>query len=331
MNQDIIKSLNLEIAEIIKSKDEPDKKLTALGEVKERMELLLSKETTEQKRLMTVICEVSGNQYVLAKKFAEAEKQYRLMLQYSAQLYKKDQTRFDLLLAQANLRMGVFYKDLLKISAILPRPVTLNEKQKPVYDMCIKLFQNAVQAAINKVKAGNQAAVELQTKAMNHLMMLRAAIGEYQEAEKIGVQLVKVGKALFQVTDDAPHALELAQWMVNLATVYTIQKNFVKAMEMHEDCIYVLEDKEKENPQIFDLRLASEYINLGNVCTAIPEEEKQVPEYYDKGTALFRKLNQDYQNRYEKEEKQICGIVGNYYRKKGQEEKANLYLQKAGL
>lgn len=316
MNQDIVKSLNLEIGEIIKSKDAPLKKLTALDELKGRMDVLLTKTSVEYKHLMTIICEVSGNQYVLEKNHVEAEKQYRQMTKFAAELYQKDKAKFDLLLGQANFRLGVFYKDLLKVKGIMPRPVTLNEKQKPVHDMSIKLFQTSVQAALEKIKVGNPAAVELQTKAMNCLMQLRAVVGDYKEAEKIGIQLVKVGKALFQVTDDAPHALALSEWMVNLATVYTIQKEFVKAMELHEDCIYVLEDKQDQNPQAFGIRLASEYINIGNVCAVIPEETAQVDGYYEKGISLIKELNQTYGNRYANEEKQMQALVDGYHKRK---------------
>ena len=48
------------------------------------------------------------------------------------------------------------------------------------------------------------------------------------------------------MTDDAPHAIELAQWMNTLASIYSFHKDHVKALEMMEDCIYVLEDKEQE-------------------------------------------------------------------------------------
>lgn len=316
MNQNIIKSLNLDLAEIMKSSAAPEEKLERLRELNERADVLLVKGSKEKKRFLTVFHEVSGNQYVSMKNMLEAEKQYRKMMTQATELFKGDSKQFDLLYAQANLRMAVFYKTLLNVKGITQKPVALNEKQKPVYDQCVRLFQNAVKLSYEKAKTGSPAALELQGKCMNHLLILKALVGEYDEAMKIGEHLVKLGKALFQAADDAPHALTLADWMVHLATIYTMRKEYVKAMETHEDCVYVLEDKQEANPPVFGVRLASAYINLGNVCTVIPEEQGNVEAYYQKGIALFEKLNHDYQNKFEKEEARIRGLVENYYKKK---------------
>ena len=70
-------------------------------------------------RVAMVRCEMAGNLYVTMKNPAEAEKRYRAMLQKGSSLYQEDKKTYDLLFAQANLRMGVFYKGLIKRRAFL--------------------------------------------------------------------------------------------------------------------------------------------------------------------------------------------------------------------
>lgn len=326
MHEKTVKDLQQEIAGVLKEKKKPEEKLAALGRIEKECLEMLPEGDASRERLLMVLCEMTGNLYVTLKNPAEAEKQYRTMLQKGAALYQKDKKAYDVLFAQANLRMGVFYKGLIRIQMIDPRPRKLNETQKKVYDISDRFFRNAVSVCLDKIKAGHLHAVELQGKCMENLMVLKGAVGEYQEAVKIGEQLVKLGKSVFQATDDGPHALELAQWMSILSTVYMFQKEYVKALEMLEDCIYVLEDKEKESPVVFGLRLASCKINLGNARYLIPEEENGAEEAYREGIELYEKLNRENSGRFEKDLKQACVIVGNYYQKKGEKEKAEHYL-----
>ncbi|MGI6009982.1 MAG: tetratricopeptide repeat protein [Ruminococcus sp.] len=326
MDEKTVKDLQQEIAGVLKGKGKPEEKLSALDAIEKKCMELIPEGDPSRERLMMVLCETTGNLYVTLKNPAEAEKRYRTMLQKGAALYQKDKKAYDLLFAQANLRMGVFYKGLIKIQTVDARPRKLNETQKKVYDISDKFFRNAVGVCLDKIKAGHLHGVELQGKCMENLMVLKGAVGEYEEAVKIGEQLIKLGKSIFQATDDAPHALELAQWMSILSTIYMFQKEYVKAMEMLEDCIYVLEDKESAAPMVFGLRLASSSINLGNARYLVPEEEENAEEAYQRGIQLYEKLNREHPGRFEKDLKQACIIVGNYYQKKGEAEKAAQYL-----
>ena len=328
MLKETVKRLQQEIAAALKEKNKPEEKLARLEEIEKECKASLPEGEPARIRLEMVLCEMAGNLYVTMKNPAEAEKRYRAMLQKGSSLYQEDKKTYDLLFAQANLRMGVFYKGLIKIQTVDARPRKLNETQKKVYDISDKFFRSAVGICLDRIKAGQLHAVELQGKCMENLMVLKGALGEYPEAVKIGEQLIKLGKSIFQATDDGPHALELAQWMSILATIYLFQKEYVKAMEMLEDCIYVLRDKEDTAPLPFTLRLASSYINLGNARYLIPQEASGAQEAYEKGIQLYEKVDQQYPGRYEKELKQACFIVGNYFQKQGEKEKADRYLER---
>lgn len=329
MDESIVKELQQEIAGVLKVKNKPEEKLVSLRKIEEKCKERIPAEEPSGERLQMVLCEMMGNLYVTLKNPAEAEKRYRTMLQKGAALYQKDKKAYDILFAQANLRMGVFYKGLIKIQVVDARPRKLNETQKKVYDISDKFFRNAVGVCLDKIKAGQLHAVELQGKCMENLMVLKGAVGDYEEAVKIGEQLIKLGKSIFQATDDGPHAFELAQWMSILANIYMFQREYVKALEMLEDCIYVLEDKESTSPTAFGLRLASCNINLGNARYLIPEEEQSAEEAYLKGIEIYEKISRENPGRFEKDLKQACMIVGNYYQKKGDREKAEKYLSRA--
>ena len=130
------------------------------------------------------------------------------------------------------------------------------------------------------------------------------------------------------MTDDAPHAIELAQWMNTLASIYSFHKDHVKALEMMEDCIYVLEDKEQENPVAFGVRLASCYVNLGNARYLVPEEQEHAEEAYLTGLEKYRQLNEQTNGQFERDEQQACSVIGSYYQRTGQKDIAEKYLER---
>lgn len=328
MYEDIVKTLNQDIAQILKKKEEPKKMFGALTKVRETAEKSLPPDSPEQGKILVVLYEIMGNLQFSMKDAQEAEKLYRTMAGIGAEMYKKDKQEYDVLFAQTNLRMAVFYKSLINMDFVTPSPRKLNEAQQKAYDTSEKFFRNAIAACLDKIKSGNRTALELQGKCMGNLMVLKAAIGEYEEAIRIGEQLIKLEKAIFQVTDDAPHAMELGQWMNTLASVYSFHKDHVKALEMMEDCIFALEDKEQENPVALGIRLAGCYINLGNARYLVPEEREHAEEAYRTGLEKYRKLNEQTNGQYENAEKQACLAIGNYYQRAGQEEKAQEYLER---
>lgn len=328
MYEDIVKALNQDIAQILKKKEEPGKTFEELSKVRDKAEKSLPSDSTEQGKILAVLHEIMGNLQFSMRNPQEAEKQYRIMVGIGAEMYRKDKQQHDILFAQTNLRMAVFYKDLINMGIVTPQPRKLNEAQQKAYDASGKFFRNAIAACLEKIKAGNRVALELQGKCMGNLMVLKGAVGEYEEAIRIGEQLIKLEKAIFQVTDDAPHAIELAQWMNTLASIYSFHKDHVKALEMMEDCIYVLEDKEQENPVAFGVRLASCYVNLGNARYLVPEEQEHAEEAYLTGLEKYRKLNEQTNGQFESDEQQACSVIGSYYQRTGQKDIAEKYLER---
>lgn len=166
MLKETVKRLQQEIAAALKEKNKPEEKLARLEEIEKECKASLPEGEPARVRLEMVLCEMAGNLYVTMKNPAEAEKRYRAMLQKGSSLYQEDKKTYDLLFAQANLRMGVFYKGLIKIQTVDARPRKLNETQKKVYDISDKFFRSAVGICLDRIKAGQLHAVELQGKCM---------------------------------------------------------------------------------------------------------------------------------------------------------------------
>ncbi len=305
MNEDIVKSLNIEFTNLLKSKDSIENQLQAVNELKDKAEMLLGRGSDEQEKLLTACYELLGNLQVQQKKPVEAEKSYKTMREKANKLYKKDRKKYGLLMGQVNLRMGIFYQAHMGLHTILPKPRKLNEKQSELAKLILALYRDAVHAMMDLLKAGDKRAVSIQVKCMANTMLLNGNIGEYEQAVKTGDDLIRLGKLLFEASDDTQHAMELSQNMNQLASFCSLKGDNEKAMELLEDSIYVLEDKEEEAPLAFALPLAASWISLGNVYAVLPNETEKAKAAHEKGLAKLSWLNGQTDGKYQDMERQI--------------------------
>ena len=310
MNEDIVKSLNLEMENIIKGKYTPEERYKAAEELKDKADTLLNRGSNDLARLQVACYEVMGNMKVQLRQPAEAEKLYKQMREKAELIFKKAPSKYDLTMAQVNLRMGIFYQTYLGMNGVVGKPKELTEQQGKLVKLITALYSDCLKMLSNKVKAGQLKAIDTQSKCMSKLMLLYAAQGKYEQSIKTGDDLVHIEKQVFQQTDDAHHALTLSQDMNYLASIYSINKNNNKAMELIEDSIYVLEDKEEQAPLVFALPIAAAWISLGNVYKVLPEEKEKAPEAHEKGLKKFEWLNAQTNGQYKAQEEQVRKMLG---------------------
>ena len=315
----------LKIGQIMKTgRKQPQDALKKIQDLLKDTEQYAGAESAEYYSVTSGIYEAMGDVYMGMKNPQEAEKAFQEMVRRAVKMYELDKEKFDFRIGAANYKLGNFYRTLIGCHMLLPKPKELNEAQKKVFEVADKCFKNAIGYTMQNARKGALHHVELHGTAMEALMILYTAVGDYEMAVRFGKDCVGLSKAVYNKVDDKAHGVALANRMTGLAGVYTFMKDAQPAMENLEDAIFVLEAHEKEDVKIQTM-LARNYISVGSCYCNIEEEKENAEEAYKKGLNLMIKLNDQSNNRLINDVIQSYVFVGDYYKKVQNEAEAKAH------
>ncbi len=328
MNEKEIVVLQGKIAETVKnSAANPQMAAADLLKLLKETEKKVSSTSAEYYSAASTIYEATGDIWVKAKANGLAEKAYLEMMKMAVKLYELDKEKYDYRLAFAYYRRASFYRSTIQCAVLSPTPKRLDETKKKIFDMTEGLYKNAAACTMEKVKKGIVRYVDLHAAVLSELLVLFAAVGDYEKAVSCGKDGIRLDKAVYERLDDKEHSFRLANRMNALAAVYTYQKNTQLTMETLEDAIFVLEEHEAEDEITFGMILARNYMNLAGCYCAVPEEADQAEETYQKG--LKRMIEANRKTGGKLINAVITGymIMGDYYRRTDNTEMAKAHYR----
>lgn len=319
----------VKIGQIMKtSMKQPKEALEKLRILLKDTEQYAKGESAEYYGVTSSIYEAMGDLFMGMKNLQEAEKSFQEMVRRALKMYELDKEKFDFRIGAANYKLGNFYRTLIGCHILVPKPRELNESQKKVFEIAEKCLKNAIGYTMTNARKGAIHHVELHGTAMEALMILQAAVGNYEMATRFGRDCVGLSKAVYDKADDKAHGVALANRMTGLAGVYKFMKNQQQAMENLEDAIYVLEAHEKDDPKVQTM-LARSYIGVGSCYQVIEEEKENAEEAYKKGLNLLIQLNDRSNNRMIDDVIQSYVFVGDYYKNEEKETEAKEHYMRA--
>ena len=312
----------IKLGEIMKAGiKQPQDTLKKLQDLLKSAEQYAQAESVEYYGVTSAIYEAQGDVFMAMKNGQEAEKSFQEMVRRSVKLYEFDKEKHDFRLGAANYKLGLFYRSLIGCHLLMPKAKELNEAQKKVFDVAEKCFKNAIGYTMPNARKGIGRYVEFHTSCMEALMVLFAAVGNYETAVLFGKDCVRLSKAVYEKIDDKVHGLRLANQMTGLAGVYTFMKDAQNALENLEDANFVLEEYAKDDPKA-GVMLAKNYISLGSCYCNVEEEKENAEEAYKKGLQLMISLNDQLNNRMINDVIQSYIFVGDYYKRSNDEANA---------
>lgn len=305
------------IAETVqKSTENPEEAVSKLINLKKEVQGFATDTSPEFYNAVATIQEAIGDVWVKAKKPAEAEKAYIEMVQLSGKLYELDKQKYDYRLGISYYKRATFYRNILQCATLSITPKVLNDQQQKLFAVTEGLYKNAVACTMENAKKGQIRYVDLHALCLSELLVLYAAVGNYQSAIACGKDAVRLDKAIYEKIDDKAHSFRLSNRMNALATVYTFMKNVQLAMETLEDSIFVLEEHEEEEPVTFGVMLARNYLTLAGCYAQIEEEKDNADVTYQKGLERMVEVNKKTNNRLINDVITSYMIVGDHYKRK---------------
>lgn len=326
MDEKELLTIQKKIAEIVKgSAGNPQAAVAALMDIIKETECKAGNTSPAFYSVAATAHEASGDIYMKAKKIGEAEKAFLEMMKMSVKLYEQDKEKYDYRLAFSYYKRAAFYRTALQCNTLSAKPKELTPLQKKMFELTEGLYKNAVACTMDHARKGVFRYVELHALVMSELLILYAAIGDYEKAIICGKDGIKLDKAIYEKLDDKAHSFRLANRMNALATVYTFQKDIQNTMETFEDAIFVLKEHEAEDPITFGVMLARNYISLGSCYAVIKEEAHKAEKTYQQGLNRMVEVNQKAENRLINDVITSYMMVGDYYKRVKKEENAKLY------
>ncbi|MBO5460841.1 MAG: tetratricopeptide repeat protein [Ruminococcus sp.] len=316
-------TIQKQLTEIVKaSAKNPTEAVEKLLNLKEEAGRILTTESGEFYSVAATIHEVIADLNFRTKKPAEAEKSYKEMMEFSRKLFAMDKTKYDYRMGLSSYKLAAFYRAALQCNVLGPKPKTLTDLQKKVFATAETLYRQAVSCVYEHAKKGSILHVELHSTVMNELAVMYASVGNYERAVEIGKNGIQLDKAVYEKHDDKAHCKKLAGRMNALAAIYTFMKNPLLASETLEDANFVLEEHEAEDPVTLGVMLARNYLNLGGCYHMIEEEKENAAQTFETGLNKIIEINKKVNGKLVNDEILSQMVVGDYYKKAGNEEKA---------
>ena len=274
------------------------------------------------------ICALEADTAIREKRWVDAEKLLKEAVQYAVKMYDADKENNDLQLGIAFHRLGKFYSMLIRCDRMPVKPIELDEKGKNLFNACENLFGDAIKCTLPNGRKGKTMHVDFHSMCMHDLLVLYFAVGKCEEAIKHGTNGIQLEKAIYEKFDDKMHAYRLGERMTALATAHAFNKNAVKAMELLEDAIFVLEEHEKEDPVQFGLTIGRINLTLAGNYERQPEEAYQAEETFLKGYAKLEEVNDLTEGRILEDMVTANLMLGDFYKRK-EKPQSKVYYQEA--
>ena len=262
------------------------------------------------------ICVQKADEAIKAKNLPEAERLLKEVIKLAKEMYEIDKENNDLQLGAAFHRLAKFYSMIIRCDRMPVKPIVLDEKQKNLFKACEALFHDAIRCTLQNGSKGKGIYVDFHSVCMHDMLVLYVAVGKYDDAIKHGANGVHLEKAIYEKFDDVAHAFRLSERMTALATAHALKKESVKAAELLEDSIFVLEEHEKEDPLRFGLMLGRSYLTLAGNYERQPEEAENVESTYLKGYDKFETIQELSQGKFTEDMVTANIVLGEYYKRK---------------
>lgn len=311
------------------AKQQPDEAINMILDMQKWVEETLPNDCPEFYGIVITYNEVIGDLRMRARKFVEAEKYYKQMVQLAQKLHELDKEKYDLRLGMAYAKLANNCRTCIGCQVFGNQPRALNEKTQRPFDAGINFYKAAVTVTQDNAKKGSGKHLELRADCIAAMAVMNACIGNYKDAIAMYKDVVNIQKAIYQALDNKESGIKLGTSMSTLATIYSLYKDAANAQESLEDSIYVLAEHEQEDPVRSGILIARNYMNLAGCYVLLKHEQEEIDNAYDKATQKISMANAIAKNAAVGDEITCYMLSGQYYHASGNTEKGKKQLTHA--
>lgn len=279
-----VQEVNKKLDEAIEAaKQDIETGISAVDAIIQELDQIVPMESNEYYECKCNLYEVSSDFRLMAQKFPECEANLKEMLKAAMELYKRDEDIYCIRVSTAYFKLGALGRVCNGLGGLLPEPRVLSEDDQKIYDAILNYYKLAIRYTIDRLKEGHINVVTLHATALEHMSVLYANVGNYNDAVTAMEQSINFQKAIYEKRDDRTSGIHLAMRMNILSNIYNRQHDMNKVIEVLEDSIFVLEELEESDPLNIKILLCRHCLNLAGAYTRVREEASKAPAMYQKG------------------------------------------------
>ncbi len=279
-----VQEVNKKLDEAIEAaKQDIETGISDVDAIIQELDQIVPMESNEYYECKCNLYEVSSDFRLMAQKFPECEANLKEMLKAAMELYKRDEDIYCIRVSTAYFKLGALGRVCNGLGGLLPEPRVLSEDDQKIYDAILNYYKLAIRYTIDRLKEGHINVVTLHATALEHMSVLYANVGNYNDAVTAMEQSINFQKAIYEKRDDRTSGIHLAMRMNILSNIYNRQHDMNKVIEVLEDSIFVLEELEESDPLNIKILLCRHCLNLAGAYTRVREEASKAPAMYQKG------------------------------------------------
>ncbi len=279
-----VQEVNKKLDEAIEAaKQDIETGISAVDAIIQELDQIVPMESNEYYECKCNLYEVSSDFRLMAQKFPECEANLKEMLKAAMELYKRDEDIYCIRVSTAYFKLGALGRVCNGLGGLLPEPRVLSEDDQKIYDAILNYYKLAIRYTIDRLKEGHINVVTLHATALEHMSVLYANVGNYNDAVTAMEQSINFQKAIYEKRDDRTSGIHLAMRMNILSNIYNRLHDMNKVIEVLEDSIFVLEELEESDPLNIKILLCRHCLNLAGAYTRVREEASKAPAMYQKG------------------------------------------------
>lgn len=314
MLEDKTKEFHHKTIEIVKDKSKDyQQKISALENLKELSAADIPTDSEQYLHLISVISEACGDLHMQHRKIPQAEKSYMDMMHAAAKVYSGDKDKFRSRYGFCCYKRASFYRTCLGCTKPSNPPKVLNESQQKVFSMAETFYKTAIGATFQPDKPMPIADADLHSLCMSELMIMHAAVGNFNSAVKYGSDGIGVERAIYAKLPDKIHGFRLANRLNSLSTIYILLKNPALAAQTMEQSVEIIIKHKEEDPLTFEVLLARTYLSLAEYYSQLADKASLAESTYKNGLKLMTAANEKSDNKLINDVLTAYIMVGDYY------------------
>lgn len=196
---------------------------------------------------MSYVSEALGDVCMQHHLVTDAEKHYINMVTHSAAAYDADREKHRYRHGFCFYRRACFYRTMLGIISVFPKPKEFTEQQKKVFELAAIMYKSAIGVTYVQQTGISLLTAELHGKCMHDLLLLYCAAGDHGMAISFGKDGINIDRLVYGQTSDAKTGERFARHLSALATVYMAAKENLLAADIAMEAAQLFEKHSDTN------------------------------------------------------------------------------------
>ncbi len=301
------------IAAVEKSRTSCKEALAMLENIKQQAADSIPADDIASDLIVSMIWEAQGDVYMNSKDVPNAEKAFSEMFFTANRAYEKDREKLRSRYGFCCYKRAHFYAFTLGCSKPSYPPKTLNEKQQKVFELAITLYKSAIGVTFKPNTPMAVADADLHSLCLNEIMIMYAAVGDFDNAIKYGKDGVEIEKAVYAKLPDSDHGFRAISRLNGLAAICMAAQKAAPAAELLQQSIEIASKHMEENPQLFKTMAARSNLTLGNCFAVMPDKTAQAEMHFKSGVRLITDANEKSDNKLMADVLTAYMMTGDYY------------------